>query len=148
MAVAGLSCEFAALSGNTRASALNGSLRKVYCCMADLAALQVAVTIAQTGNPKALRDCGAATLKDAERKIKELNVKLKEEMKHFDRLSQEAGNGRASLRDYNGQIAAVSKYAGFHISKHTVMLDEYAAYVKQFNTYINHLHTFINHGKN
>jgi hypothetical protein len=146
LAVASLCAEFARLSGNVQTGAINAALRRIYRHMASITALHIAIDMASMGDLDGLRSSGVATsgdvardIKAAERKIKELGVTLKEETKRFDNVSKSTGVGRSELHDYNDQIAAVSKFAGFHINKHVIMLDEYASYVKQFNLYINDL---------
>lgn len=144
MAAAALSSEFASLSGNGRAQAANGALCRIYATLAGITAARAALGAAGLGEtgpllslaPSAQGDARAA-VKAVERKMKEDNVHLKEELKRFEELSGTAGKGRAAVPDYNDQIAAVSKFTGFRIDKNTVMLDEYASYVKQFNLHVN-----------
>ena len=142
-AVAALSSEFATLSGNERAAAASGSLRRIYALLAGITAARTALNAAALGETAPLLSLAPAArgdvqkaVKAVERKMKEDNVRLKEELKRFEELSGTAGRGNAAASDYNDQIAAVSKFTGFRIDKNTVMLDEYASYVKQFNLHV------------
>jgi hypothetical protein len=148
MVLSEMTAEFSSLCGNTHASSVNISIKKIHLFKITLTAYQLSIGIVSSSDYSCL-----ATLKvfglylkepktEAEREklLKQIDskartklVQLKEELLLFDKLYKKDKGSKVTTQSYNEQIAAVSKFAGFHINKMTITLAEYAAYMKQFN---------------
>gem|GEM_PF-4337781 len=151
--LAEMTAEFSALCGNGHTDSVSNSVRRIYELKNTIMAYLLAVNLIHSGDYSCLVQLrgfgitGREPKNDAERdkllkliegKSKGKTVHLKEELKRFDDLTKDK-ESRATAEDYAEQIAAVSKFAGFHINKMTITLSDYAGYVKLYNKSIKHI---------
>jgi hypothetical protein len=147
-ALAEMTAEFSLLCGSIYASSVNTSIRKIHLCKIALTAYRLSTGLISSGDYSCLTtlkgfgvyakeptdEAGREKLlKQIDSKARGKLVQLKEELTRFDRLYKKDEGSKVTAQSYSEQIAAVSRFAGFHINKMTVTLAEYAAYVKQFN---------------
>jgi hypothetical protein len=159
MALSEMTAEFSSLCGNTHASSVNNSIKKIHLFKLSLTTYQLSIGLISSGDYACLtllKSFGIylkepkneaereKLLKQIDSKARAKLVQLKEELAHFDKLYKKESGGKVAAQSYSEQIAAVSRFAGFHINKMTITLADYAAYVKQFNESVKSMKNGIN----
>jgi hypothetical protein len=148
MALSEMTAEFLFISDNSHASSVNSSIKKIYMFKIALTTYQLSIGLISSGDYSCLtllKNFGIylkepANEAEREKLLKQIDskgrgklVQLKEELIRFGKLYKKEAGGKVPAQSYSEQIAAVSRFAGFHINKMTITLADYAAYVKQFN---------------
>lgn len=143
--------EFSIATGAEVSNPILNSYRKIHLCKNKIAGLSIAQNMVVTNwNDEVtafLRDINVKiypldiekTIKNINRKIKSLQVQLKEEENRYKGLISNNGpSSVASEEDFERQISMIGKYMGFRIDKDTTYLSEYAAFIYGFKKELEH----------
>jgi hypothetical protein len=149
MALLEITAEYSSLCGGTHAPAVNNSIRKIHLYRLTVISCRISIGLVASGNYSCLallRHFAGINAKvpvsekDRQKLLRQIDAKargkmvqLKEELFYFEKLSRAAAGDKITARNYSEQIAAVSRFVGFHVNKMTILLSDYAAYVNQFN---------------